>query len=137
VARMPRRERSQRQRFGTRARGPSLHGMGVGPIAAAKGLDRPPPVYIVGGLAKFRRAFFCAPDGSKKMFQRAPETPVSERYEALFRVSQTLISIRSSKELFSVLARELRAVVNFYVMGVGIYDEKAHEMRTKSLRRTG
>jgi hypothetical protein len=71
------------------------------------------------------------------MFQRSPGTPVSERYEALFRVSQTLISIRSSKELFSVLARELRAVVNFYVMGVGIYDEKAHEMRTKSLRRTG
>jgi hypothetical protein len=42
---------------------------------------------------------------------------VSERYAALLRVSQTLISIRSSEELFSLLARELRAVVNFYVMG--------------------
>jgi PAS domain-containing protein len=62
---------------------------------------------------------------------------VTERYEALLRISQTLISIRSSEELFNVLARELRAVVNFYVMGVGIYDEKAHEMRTKSYGEPG
>src|SRR6202140_4149680 len=71
------------------------------------------------------------------MLQRAPETSVAGRYEALFRVSQTLISIRSSEELFSILARELRAVVNFYVMGVGIYDEKAHEMLTKSYGEPG
>ena len=71
------------------------------------------------------------------MLQRADETGVAERYEALFRVSQTLISIRSSEELFSVLARELRAVVNFYVMGVGIYDEKAHEMVTTSYGEPG
>ena len=63
--------------------------------------------------------------------QRAAETARSKRYEALLRVSQTLISIRSSEELFSILARELHAVVNFYVMGVGIYDEKAHEMNTR------
>jgi len=69
--------------------------------------------------------------------QKAAETAVTDRYEALFRVSQTLISIRSSEELFSVLARELRAVVNFYVMGVGIYDEKAHEMDTKSYGEPG
>jgi hypothetical protein len=31
----------------------------------------------------------------------------------------------------------LRAVVNFYVMGVGIYDEKAHGMRTKSCGEPG
>src|SRR5712692_3790459 len=61
--------------------------------------------------------------------QRAADTAVTKRYEALLRVSQTLISIRSSEELFRLLARELRAVVNFYVMGVGIYDEKAHEVR--------
>jgi hypothetical protein len=59
---------------------------------------------------------------------------VSKQYEALLRVSQTLISIRSSDELFSILARELRAVVNFYVMGVGIYDEKTH---TKSYGEPG
>jgi len=55
--------------------------------------------------------------------QRRAETSLTERYEALLRVSQTLISIRSSEELFRLLARELLAVVNFYVMGVGIYDE--------------
>ena len=69
--------------------------------------------------------------------QAAVETEVTKRYEALFRVSQTLISVRSSEELFSILARELRAVVNFYVMGVGIYDEKAHEMHTKSYGEPG
>src|SRR3982074_2248170 len=69
--------------------------------------------------------------------QREAETAVTKRYEGLFRVSQTLISARSSEELFSVLARELRAVVNFYVMGVGIYDEKAHEMCTKSYGEPG
>src|SRR2546427_7963864 len=69
--------------------------------------------------------------------QKAVETAVTERYEALLRISQTLISMRSSEELFSVLARELRAVVNFYVMGVGIYDEKAHEMCTTSYGEPG
>src|SRR6266404_2005363 len=69
--------------------------------------------------------------------QRAAAAAVTARYEALFRVSQTLISIRSSEELFSILARELRAVVNFYVMGVGIYDEKTHEMHTKSYGEPG
>src|SRR2546428_4968836 len=71
------------------------------------------------------------------MVPKAAETAVTERYEALLRVSQTLISIRSSEELFSLLAPELRAVVNFYVMGVGIYDEKAHEIRTKSYGEPG
>jgi len=69
--------------------------------------------------------------------QRAAEKALTERYEALLRVSQTLISIRSSEELFSLLARELRAVVNFYVMGVGIYDENAHEVRLTSYGEPG
>src|SRR6266566_3613657 len=69
--------------------------------------------------------------------QRAGEKAVTERYEALLRVSQTLISIRSSEELFSLLARELRAVVSFYVMGVGIYDEKANEMCTTAYGEPG
>src|SRR5712675_2047894 len=69
--------------------------------------------------------------------QKATEKSVTQRYEALLRVSQTLISIRSSEELFSILARELGAVVNFYVMGVGIYDEKAHEMNTTSYGEPG
>src|SRR6266849_4193983 len=69
--------------------------------------------------------------------QSAAGTAATERYESLLRVSQTLISIRSSEELFRLLARELRAVVNFYVMGVGIYDEKAHEMHTTSYGEPG
>src|ERR1700726_3560725 len=71
------------------------------------------------------------------IYERAAGTAGTERYQALFRVSQTLISIRSSEELFRLLARELRAVVNFYVMGVGIYDEKAHEMHTTSYGEPG
>jgi PAS domain S-box-containing protein len=69
--------------------------------------------------------------------QRAADKAVIERYEALLRVSQTLISIRSSEELFRLLARELRSVVNFYVMGVGIYDEHAHEVHLKSYGEPG
>src|SRR6266853_289637 len=69
--------------------------------------------------------------------QSAAGKAATQRYEALFRVSQTLISMRSSEELFGLLARELRAVVNFYVMGVGIYDEKAHEMHTTSYGEPG
>ena len=58
--------------------------------------------------------------------QRTVETAVTERYQALLQVSQTLISIRSLEKFFSILARELRAVVNFSYLGVLIYDEKAH-----------
>jgi formate hydrogenlyase transcriptional activator len=58
--------------------------------------------------------------------QRAAETAV-KRYEALLRVSRTLISIRSSEQLFKLLARELRSVVNFDFLRVGIYDENAPE----------
>src|SRR6202521_2657759 len=69
--------------------------------------------------------------------QRAAQKALTERYEALLRVSQNLISIRSSEELFRLLARELRAVVNFYVMGIGIYDENAHEVRLTSYGEPG
>src|SRR6202163_3334033 len=69
--------------------------------------------------------------------QRGAEKALIDRYEALLRVSQTLISIRSSEELFRVLARELRAVVSFYVMGVGIYDENVHEVRLTSYGEPG
>src|SRR6267142_725630 len=69
--------------------------------------------------------------------QKATKKSVTQRYEALLRVSQTLISIRSSEELFGILARELRAVVSFYVMGVGIYDKRAHEVRLTSYGEPG
>src|SRR5437879_13234316 len=69
--------------------------------------------------------------------QRAAQKAVTERYKALLRVSENLISIRSSEELFRLLARELRAVVNFYVMGVGIYDENAHQIHLTSYGEPG
>lgn len=69
--------------------------------------------------------------------QSAAETAVAKQYEALLRVSQNLNSIRCSEELFKVLARALRAVVNFYVMGVGIYDETAHQVHLTSYGEPG
>src|ERR1700677_3413170 len=57
----------------------------------------------------------------------AAETASTERYEALLRVSQALISTRSSEELFSVLSRELRTVMTFDFLRVGIYDKDALE----------
>jgi len=69
--------------------------------------------------------------------QGAAECAITERYEALLRVSRNLISIRSSEELFRLLARELRAVVKFYVMGVGIYDPSAHQIRLTSYGEPG
>ena len=44
--------------------------------------------------------------------QSGAGTAATERYEALFRVSQTLISIRSSEELFRLLARGRQWPVN-------------------------
>jgi PAS domain-containing protein len=69
--------------------------------------------------------------------QSEAKPAATERYEALLRVSQTLISTRSSEELFRLLARELRAVVDFYVMGIGIYDENAHEVSLTSYGEPG
>ena len=37
----------------------------------------------------------------------------------------------------SLLARELREVVNFYYLGVGLYDEKAHDVRLKIFDESG
>ncbi|HEV7510134.1 MAG TPA: sigma 54-interacting transcriptional regulator [Candidatus Acidoferrum sp.] len=71
------------------------------------------------------------------IYERAAGKAATDRYEALFRVAQTLISTRSSEELFRLLARELRAVVNFYVMGVGIYDENAHQVHLTSYGEPG
>src|SRR5580700_2067330 len=64
--------------------------------------------------------------------QRAAPAVATERYEALLRVLQTLISICSAEELFRLLARELRAAANFNPLGVAIYDGHA---RTRSWGR--
>lgn len=45
--------------------------------------------------------------------QTLSEPLLANRYEALFRVSQTLSTYRDPKELFHVLASELRSVIQF------------------------
>lgn len=62
------------------------------------------------------------------MAQTASGTPITERYEALFRVSRTLMSNRDPEALLRVLSVELREVMSFCYLGVGIYDEEAHEV---------
>src|SRR6266403_5037931 len=69
--------------------------------------------------------------------QSVAGTAATERYEALFRVSQTLISNPASEEPFQLPATELAAVVKFYVMGVGIYDENAHQIHLTSYGEPG
>ena len=52
-----------------------------------------------------------------------------DRYEALFRVSHAISAHRDPKKLFSVLAGELRNVIDFRFLSVLLYDEKTHTMR--------
>jgi formate hydrogenlyase transcriptional activator len=53
-----------------------------------------------------------------------PERSFADRYEALFRVSQAIGAYRDPKELFCVLAKELRQVVQFNGIGAAQYDQK-------------
>src|SRR5450755_2933035 len=53
---------------------------------------------------------------------------LSERYEALFRVSQAIGAQRDPKDLFSVLAAELRRVVQFDGIVVAQYDEGSNQI---------
>jgi len=62
---------------------------------------------------------------------------LTERHEALLRVSQALISTHCSEGLFNILARELGEVVSFDYLGVGVYDEKSHEVRLKCFAPPG
>jgi formate hydrogenlyase transcriptional activator len=59
------------------------------------------------------------------------------RYEALVRLAQALTVHRDPKELFRVLASELRHVVNFHWLGVGHYDEEKHTVLMDVLKVTG
>src|SRR6202167_570516 len=136
----------QRQRFGARVRGPAPRRM-CGTVFLLMGDVAPAPVYLVDAPRNSTRQQLYSNVESHSRWrhkaamddtiQRAGEPAVTDRYEALLRVSQTLMSIHSSEELFRVLARELRAVVSFYVMGVGIYDENAHEVRLTSYGEPG
>jgi hypothetical protein len=61
--------------------------------------------------------------------QVASKTSLAARYEALFRVSQAISAQRDPKDLFCVLARELRHVIRFDGIGVAQYDEAAKQVR--------
>jgi formate hydrogenlyase transcriptional activator len=70
-------------------------------------------------------------------FETAYGTDAVERYRALLGVSRNLISYGHPKELLSDLARELREVVNFCYLGIGIYDEETHQVRLKMFDECG
>ncbi|HJX15541.1 MAG TPA: sigma 54-interacting transcriptional regulator [Candidatus Deferrimicrobiaceae bacterium] len=57
------------------------------------------------------------------------EAPIEERYEALVRLSKAISAHRDPKELFCVLASELRSLVSFDAIGVVLYDEAANRIR--------
>ncbi|HXJ92193.1 MAG TPA: sigma 54-interacting transcriptional regulator [Terriglobia bacterium] len=52
---------------------------------------------------------------------------MAERHEALFRLSELLISNHDPEKLLRVLARELHSVIDFHHLAVGIHYEAKHE----------
>jgi formate hydrogenlyase transcriptional activator len=75
--------------------------------------------------------------GTNTGVQSSRRQTATERYEALFRLSQAVNSNCCSDELLKNLVRALREVVEFYYLGVGIYDEKAHEVHIKCFDHEG
>jgi PAS domain S-box-containing protein len=61
------------------------------------------------------------------------EQSLPARLEALFRVSQAIGVHRNPKELFRVLARELRRVVAFDFVAIFLYDAEKNKVRTALL----
>jgi len=64
-----------------------------------------------------------------KAAQTAVESTLADRYGTLFRVSQAIGSHRDPKELFGVLANELRQVVQFDAIGVVQFDEASNKVK--------
>jgi PAS domain S-box-containing protein len=61
------------------------------------------------------------------------EESLPARLEALFRVSRAISVYRNPKELFRVLARELRQVVGFDFVAIFLYDPEKNKVRTALL----
>ena len=59
------------------------------------------------------------------------------RYEALIRVSEALRAYHDRDTLFRSLARELRPVVRFTYLGLGLYDEGTHSLDLRVLAAGG
>jgi PAS domain S-box-containing protein len=62
------------------------------------------------------------------------EHPLLARYEALIRVSRAIHTHREPKELFRVLAAELRQVVEFDLIGLFLYDEASNTIQNPVLQ---
>jgi PAS domain S-box-containing protein len=63
-----------------------------------------------------------------------PEQPLLARYEALIRVSRVIHTHRDPKELFRVLAGELRQAVEFDLIGLFLYDEASNTIQNPVLQ---
>jgi PAS domain S-box-containing protein len=65
--------------------------------------------------------------------QSGPGSSLQALYEALSRVSRAICVYRDPKELFRVLADELRQAVTFDFVAVFLYDEASHQIRNPVL----
>ena len=69
--------------------------------------------------------------------QPAFDISLTERYRALSQVSRALMSHRSQEDLPQTLSSELRRVMDFYCLGVGLFDAEAHEVDLRLFDETG
>jgi formate hydrogenlyase transcriptional activator len=69
--------------------------------------------------------------------QMARGSFVTERHQAFFRLSETLFANRDPGELLRVLASELRRVMEFHYLGVGVYNEAKHKIRLLAFDESG
>lgn len=67
------------------------------------------------------------------MAQSGPEQSLLARHEALIRVLRAINVHREPKELFRILANELRSVVTFDYVAPFLYDEATHKIQNPFL----
>lgn len=65
------------------------------------------------------------------------ESAITGRYRALFGVAQALKSHRNQDDLSETLLCELRGVLNFYYLGIGLHDPETREVRVRVIDETG
>ena len=75
-------------------------------------------------------------NGAPTGIHNSPASTVA-RYEALIRVSEALRAYHDRDTLFRSLARELRPVVRFSFLGLGLYDEHTDGLDLRVLEATG
>jgi formate hydrogenlyase transcriptional activator len=75
--------------------------------------------------------------GEETVTRDGSRASILARYEALIRVSEALRAYHDRDTLFRSLARELRPVVRFSFLGLGLYDEQTHTVTPHLLEATG